>query len=1599
MKYTLKYKFYKRTTIFFVSVILLSFFSIYVNAQTENHLRRPITPDQPMWLIHIDTWNYADPQKIIDLIPEDIRPFIVMNISLSISHNVETSQFQVAEYGYEIAKSWLRTCAQNQMWAMVQPSSGGYSHFSDFDLSVYEEFYRDYPNMIGFNYCEQFWGYDDPSDPLSPRWPDRIEHFANLLELSNHYGCYLVVSWCSNQWGAINNPIGMLKRMPNFAEACRKYTENYILLEKFTQTGYILDVESTCLGAYLSGYSGQCGLRYDDTGWTDGDGEHEGFILATGGAPHMERLMLYGSTVIDAPELIWTQCFRELSRNSTTEGYTQRRWGTFPQFDNFSIDLFRKVLDGTIRIPTREEVIDRTKVVIVNDVNTGSNDDIYSTPETIFEGHISMDGNYEHNMSFFKKTGQYPTIPTVFQLDDSLANSFEVKINKTDYSNRWPSISDKMEELSTIFPEKYTGDIFAGRHENGWVIYNPYKEKTPKTANGTIPFKYNTSDSIEFTLWQYTSGVMKEYSDKLNIYLSNFDEYNTSLKTDIIKIYGCDSEPSYSYEDRADHPASELTKEWTNGTFTLTVKHNGPLDLTINCAGTATGRLTDYSSANIIAPEKPAIYTGPRQYEAECFDYKNINEIITGGNNRNIRNYTGQGYCRFGTNASASVRDTVYALRNGTYMLKTRYSVTGGNVNTVDLYVNGVKTNTPSFTETETLSEWDINTQSVELNAGKNVIEFKANATGAYNVAIDNIVITQGNNNGVYHFENDIATTNASTPPAELITIRSGSAGVVSYTDIDNVSSNCFKSYTSGSINGTGIANLDMFPENASNYILNWKEFNSSFGGNKGILLRGSGDPGSCPYAENMKQGYLFIVSNNDDSTVTLRPYIADTSGLIAKPTYTGSFKNGLDSPCWYRAIAVGNKLTFECSKDSISWEGADSTTFIDSTYSNGSTELVWGLDADNFDWVMDDISYSNVNVGVSVLSLEGLNYMQGAGPSIEKAVKISGYGLMDDIHIIVSNGYEISVSPNSGYDTSLTVYQLNGTVEDFIFYVRLKDGLPIDKYNAELKISSKGTLTRSLFLEGEVEPQPISLTYNFSNDMAGTTASTPPALNTTIGQGNTATAGVVSFTDANEITSNMLTPYGVGQRNETGVIDLNLFSNKSTNYSVTWKQCIGSASSPYKIGVLLRGDTNNIAGSTTGYVEGMMHGYLFIVYNTGSGSEFRIYKSTDATNLNTYINNGMGSLDPDAGQPMWYRASVTGSDEVSLTFEYSTDKIIWHTAATATDNSATSFKSGATQVVWGLAITSIDFYLDDITFYGITLDSGELPEVIEVSDKSLQGFEYEQGFGPSQTLSFDTWGNPLESNVNITASAGFEVSLDQNSGYASEIILPVSDDSLDVTTIFVRMSSGLLQNEYTGNVIISSNDVLSRYVRLTGTVKPGPEITTTVNQLSNFEYDYGVGPSMYKTFKVSGTLLVDNIIVEAPDNYEISLNSNSGYSSSLTIIQTEREISSTNIYVLLKEGLEVDSYTGDITLNSTGAFEKTVSITGQVLNPTGINEINASPATVILKEYYTLTGQKVTDISNLKGIFIVRNFMSDGTVKTTKIFIGENQQLRNLNQ
>ena len=64
------------------SFLLVMLLGVVAMQSVSAQQRRPIDSQHPLWLIHIDVWNSADPQKIIDLIPADIKPYVCMNLSV-----------------------------------------------------------------------------------------------------------------------------------------------------------------------------------------------------------------------------------------------------------------------------------------------------------------------------------------------------------------------------------------------------------------------------------------------------------------------------------------------------------------------------------------------------------------------------------------------------------------------------------------------------------------------------------------------------------------------------------------------------------------------------------------------------------------------------------------------------------------------------------------------------------------------------------------------------------------------------------------------------------------------------------------------------------------------------------------------------------------------------------------------------------------------------------------------------------------------------------------------------------------------------------------------------------------------------------------------------------------------------------------------------------------------------------------------------------------------------------------------------------------------------------------------------------------------------
>ena len=246
-----------------------------------------------------------------------------------------------------------------------------------------------------------------------------------------------------------------------------------------------------------------------------------------------------------------------------------------------------------------------------------------------------------------------------------------------------------------------------------------------------------------------------------------------------------------------------------------------------------------------------------------------------------------------------------------------------------------------------------------------------------------------------------------------------------------------------------------------------------------------------------------------------------------------------------------------------------------------------------------------------------------------------------------------------------------------------------------------------------------------------------------------------------------------------------------------------------------------------------------------------------------------------------------------------------------------------------------------------LTGSVANLPVVITPSVTTLIGFTYAEGSGPSAQKTFSVTGSGLTSGIVITAPANYEISVLSGTSFtgASSLALAQSNGSVASTPIYVRLKSGLTIGSYNGTITLSSNGGTTKNVTLTGTVTAAAGIGVSVPSLTGLNYYIGSGPSAEQSISVSGSSLTSFIIVSAPANFEISSDTGANFfaTSQIIVQQSGGVVTSTPIYIRLVKGLSVNTYSGNISVSSTGYTAKTVSLTGNVLLGTAVE--NASEA------------------------------------------------------
>jgi hypothetical protein len=238
---------------------------------------------------------------------------------------------------------------------------------------------------------------------------------------------------------------------------------------------------------------------------------------------------------------------------------------------------------------------------------------------------------------------------------------------------------------------------------------------------------------------------------------------------------------------------------------------------------------------------------------------------------------------------------------------------------------------------------------------------------------------------------------------------------------------------------------------------------------------------------------------------------------------------------------------------------------------------------------------------------------------------------------------------------------------------------------------------------------------------------------------------------------------------------------------------------------------------------------------------------------------------------------------------------------------------------------------------------------------------------------------SPASGSITVNAPANFEVSNDGTTWGSSAAFAYTGGNTFSPNTVSFRFTNTAPGGPLSGSATSSGGGVASPpSVSLSGT-NTGPTAGATPTSITEKFYANHTFPSQARSFSVSGSNLVANLVVTAPAGYELSTDPAFGSASNpLSFTPVAGTVSSTLVYVRLT-GATVGTFNGNITVTSTSASTINVSISnGQVyaapvaftpgnlvatvVGETGAGALSAAASPVFLREY-TPAGSLVQSI------------------------------------
>ena len=605
--------------------------------------------------------------------------------------------------------------------------------------------------------------------------------------------------------------------------------------------------------------------------------------------------------------------------------------------------------------------------------------------------------------------------------------------------------------------------------------------------------------------------------------------------------------------------------------------------------------------------------------------------------------------------------------------------------------------------------------------------------------------------------------------------------------------------------------------------------------------------------------------------------------------------------------------------------------------------------------------------ISVNPTQLTGFQQFIGT-PSDEQSFSVSGSFLSDDVTLTISSGdYEIALTSGGPFSSSLLLEPTAGVLSNEVIFVRLNGTALASPSNGSVLLTSAGAADQTLNLEGEIVSIPNSVIIDFE------------------GPGETKTgyeAGIVNLSgldwELDEVVIGTLAndfkngARSARLRGRDGAI-MQMIEDKPNGLgelTFLYREFgTDPDQQPWDVDYSADGGFTwiNIATITaTDQVQSFSHlveapGNIRVrfVLTTTPGVTGNRRMNIDDIELTNYIPDptivvSTSSLsnfvqilpDPSAEQSVTVSGSFLESD-VTLSVAAGEYEIAessagpWSTSIVLSENNgelATSEifvrMNGATpsNPENGLIeLTSLNASTQTIVLSGI-ISATPLPE-ITASPVALTGFEQTlPNVSAEQTV--EIGGSNLDSDIDVTVSGDFEISLISGAGFSNALTLTAIAGEVPPTTVYVRLNgttTGIVNEAITASSLNATNAVIA----LSGEIlpEPTPEISASTSALSGFSQTLGA-PSSAQSVEVSGANLQDDLELTVSGDFEISLDELTGYSNAITLNPTSGTVATTLVYVRLNGTGAAALVEESITIVSAGAASELVELEGEILEP-----------------------------------------------------------------